>query len=495
MGSAVEGQKVPRALPSLLGLAVRRVRPKVLLRQARWDAGGRKGWRVTLLLGSVLALDGADKGAIGAVAPQLKHAFALSNTEIGLLASAFAVVAGIGALPAGMLADRVRRTSLLGSSVLLWSVAMAVSGAAVSFAMLAAARLFLGVVTATEGPVQASLAGDMFPQRTRGRVLGLIEVGELVGNGAGFAIAGLMVAVWSWRGLFWVFALAGLAVAVSFWRLPEPERGGSQEPFAPDKPAQADPVARAVYRKKIKPAEATVLDDAASLGVGQAILHVLRIRTYVLIVVASSLGYLFFAGLRTFAVVFLASWYRVGSGPADELVLLIGVGALVGVVGGGRTGDWLIRRTRLTGRILVGGWGYVLAAVALLPALLTRSFPLALPLLMLGALGLAAPNPPLDAARLDIVQPELWGRAAAVRTVARTAAEAAGPLLFGFMADHLAASHAAALDRTFLFMLVSLLANGAILLVASRSYLTDVASVQHSTAVQRSSDSSAPTAL
>jgi hypothetical protein len=39
------------------------------------------------------------------------------------------------------------------------------------------------------------------------------------------------------------------------------------------------------------------------------------------------------------------------------------------------------------------------------------------PLLILGAFLLGVPNPPMDAARLDIMHPRLWGRAEGVRTV------------------------------------------------------------------------------
>ena len=49
-------------------------------------------------LACVLALDAADKTALGALAPALKTAFHVGNGEIGLLASAFSIVGGLATI-------------------------------------------------------------------------------------------------------------------------------------------------------------------------------------------------------------------------------------------------------------------------------------------------------------------------------------------------------------------------------------------------------------
>ena len=52
-----------------------------------------------------------------------------------------------------------------------------------------------------------------------------------------------------------------------------------------------------------------------------------------------------------------------------------------------------------------------------------------------GAALISAANPPLDAARLDIMPSGLWGRAESTRTFLRSLAQALAPLLFGAVAD------------------------------------------------------------
>ena len=48
---------------------------------------------------------------------------------------------------------------------------------------------------------------------------------------------------------------------------------------------------------------------------------------------------------------------------------------------------------------------------------------------------LAAQTAPLDAAQLDIMPPQLWGRAESIRGVLRSLAQTLAPLLFGTISD------------------------------------------------------------
>jgi hypothetical protein len=100
---------------------------------------------------------------------------------------------------------------------------------------------------------------------------------------------------------------------------------------------------------------------------------------------------------------------------------------------------------------------------------------IALPALTIGAAGMAAPNPPLDAVRLDVIVPQLWGRAQSVRTLARTIAEAAGPIGLGALADHLGGGGVRGVQLTLLLLLPALAANGVLLVFATRTYPRDVA--------------------
>ena len=110
------------------------------------------------------------------------------------------------------------------------------------------------------------------------------------------------------------------------------------------------------------------------------------------------------------------------------------------------------------------------------PALFSRSASHAVLWLLFAVLLLSAQNPPLDAARLDIMPPYLWGRAEAVRTFLRGMAQALAPLLFGAVSDHVFGGGRSGLQWTFVVMLVPLLASAYLLFRALRTYPRDVAS-------------------
>jgi predicted MFS family arabinose efflux permease len=422
-----------------------------------------------LLLGSVLALDSADRSSIGAVAPSLRNAFALDNTAIGLLSAAFAAVGVVAVIPAGMLTDRVRRVHLLGGACLLWSVAMVAVGAAPTYTALLVTRLFLGALIAIAGPVSVSMIGDLFPPERRGRALGLIDSGELVGAGAGFLLAAGLVVVVEWRVVYWVLAAPGALLAYHVWTMREPRRrAGDGGAILAD-----DETLKMVERAHVHPRDELVLDghDADEMSLWQAFRWVLRVPTNAVIIVASSVGSMFLAAVQTFGVLFVVDEYGVSRGEAVLFLPVVGAGAFVGTIVGGRLGDRLIRDGRVERRILVAAVAYLVTCAALVPTVLSHSLLLALPFMVVAGGGLGAANAPLDAARLDVVYPKLWGRAESARSAVRTAATAAAPLVFGVLAD------AFGLRTAFLVSLPALVANAAGLWFASRTYAEDVATV------------------
>ena len=472
--------------------------------------GGPARLRVIVLLASVLGLSTADTATVGAIATELERALHIGNTDIGLLVTASTAVGAVATLPMGLLTDRVNRTRLLWISILVWCAAMIASGAATSFLMLLLTRLALGAVVATAGPAVASLTGDLFPPAERGRIYGYILTGELIGTGVGFLISGDLAGVLSWRVGFWWLAAPGVVLAWSIRRyLPEPARGGQSRlrPGDTDIPSdrsvdrgaepeydgQADDdgeVEREVEDEGIRPRAGLVLQsDPTDRPLRWAIRYVLSIPTNRVLIVASALGYFFLQGLETFAVVFLRGRFGLGQSTASTLLVVLGLGAILGVLIAGRIGDALIDRRHITGRPMVAGAAFVIAAALFVPALLTTALLVAAPLFFLAAAGLGGANPPLDAARLDIMHSRLWGRAESVRTALRTGLQALAPLLFGYVSTLLggaggglghptgAQPHGAAgLDHTLLIMLVPLVAAGTLMLARARAtYPRDVA--------------------
>jgi MFS family permease len=447
--------------------------------------GGAERTRVIVLLASVLALSSADASTVGAAATPLRHALGISNTDIGLLVTVTSLVAAVASLPFGVLADRVRRTWTLGAVIVLWGGAMIWSATVSTFGELLMTRVLLGGVTAAAGPLVASLIGDYFQASERGRVYGYILAGELVGAGVGFAITGDIAAL-SWRAAFVILALPAFVLAWLVFRLPEPARGGRDALLAPNAKPDGDATRsdgdqttdaqRLARERGVEPDPALVtVVDPRSMGLLAATRYVLSVRTNVVLILSSACGYYFLAGVQTFGVEFVTHQYGIDQALGTLVLLVIGAGGVAGVLAGGSIGDLLLRRGYLTGRILVSAVAATAAVVLFAPAIFTRSAASALPYITFAALALSAQNPPLDAARLDIMVPLLWGRAEGVRTFLRTTAQGVAPVVFGGVSDYVFGGGRSGLQWTFAVMLLPLGLSAYLLYKALATYPRDVA--------------------
>lgn len=457
------------------------------VRRASSRFGGNGRQRTLTLLALVLVLDYADRTLVGALGPTLKQVFDLSNFQLGLLAAAFSFIGAGATIPFGMLTDRFSRTILLALGIGLWCVALGFVGAAISFGMLFGARLFLGAVAAITGPTTPSLVGDLVPASRRSEALGLITSGQLIGAGLGFVLPVVVTAFLSWRWAFWLLAVGGAALAVAFWRVGEPARTGATGPA--DESAEGTGPHRAssegelagreqqiVEERHVEPSRGAVLTKSpAEMSMAEVAVYVVRVRTDLIVLIARSVGDFFFQGISTFAVVFATGWYGISQSQADIAILVVGVGAIVGTLLVGRVADTLLWRGKLNGRLWIGGIGYMLATLAAYPAFLTHSLPVALAFFALAAFFIAGAAPPLDAVRIDVLVPDLRGRAEAIRQVLRTIAEGGAPVLIGLLAVNLASDSAKGLQLAFLITLPALALDGLILLFALRTYQPDIA--------------------
>ena len=449
--------------------------------------GGAERTRVIVLLAGVLALSSADAATVGAAAMPLRHALGISNTDIGLLVTVTSLVAALASLPFGVLADRVPRARTLGAAIVLWGGAMIWSATVATFDQLLITRLVLGGVTAAAGPMVASLVGDYFPSEERGRIYGYILAGELVGAGFGFAVTG-DIATLSWRAAFVLLALPAFVLAWLVFRLPEPVRGGreplvavnAKHPMAASAhetdAEQATDAQRLARERGLEPDPALVLrEDPRRMSLLAATRYILRIPTNVVLILASAGGYFFLAGVQTFGVEFVTRQYGIDQALGTLVLLVVGAGGVVGVLAGGGLGDLLLRRGRLNGRIVVSVVAATAAVGLFVPAIFARHAVTALPYITFATLALSAQNPPLDAARLDIMVPLLWGRAEGVRTFLRTLGQALAPVIFGGVSDYVFGGGRSGLQWTFVLMLIPLCASAYFLFSALATYPRDVA--------------------
>jgi MFS family permease len=178
-----------------------------------------------------------DRFVVSALAETLKHSeLALSDFKLGSLMTSFLVVYLCTAPIFGALGDRRSRPRLIALGVGIWSLATALSGFAVSYLTLLAARAVVGIGEAAYGTIAPALLADFYPADRRGRIMAIFFCAIPIGSALGYVVGGLIDAHYGWRTVFFVAGAPGLALAAVTLLLRDPPRGnqdaGSGAPSA-----------------------------------------------------------------------------------------------------------------------------------------------------------------------------------------------------------------------------------------------------------------------
>jgi MFS transporter, ACS family, hexuronate transporter len=183
-------------------------------------------WVLVALLSFNFGVVYFDRNALNFLMPLVQPELALSNREVGLLASALALSWAVSGLLIGRLSDLLRRRKIiLVVAAVVFSLASVLSGWVTSFAMLCAARMLMGLAEGGVMPItQALVASEVAPEH-RGLAMGVAQCfgSNLLGNFLG-PIAAINVALaFGWRRAFYLAAVPGLVAAVCLqWLVREP---------------------------------------------------------------------------------------------------------------------------------------------------------------------------------------------------------------------------------------------------------------------------------
>ncbi len=171
--------------------------------------------RRALLAASVGWLfDGFDVMIYSMVLTALLADFGISKTTGGVLGSLTLLASAGGGVLFGMIADRYGRRTGLISSVLTYSLFTAACGLAQTVWQLAVCRFVLGLGMGGAWTTGAALVSETWPDRHRGKAVGLMQSAWAVGYGSAAALAAIVLPRYGWRAMFFIGALPALA---AFW--------------------------------------------------------------------------------------------------------------------------------------------------------------------------------------------------------------------------------------------------------------------------------------
>lgn len=186
-------------------------------------------WFALWILFGINAMNFYDRQILGAVAELIRKDWALSDTMLGTLGTAFILMYAVVGVPLGRLTDTRSRKKILGIGVSIWSVLTAASGLAPNFGWLFATRLGVGVGEASCAPAANSLIGDLYPPRKRAMALSIFMLGLPIGIFLSYRLSGLIAHSYSWREAFYFACIPGLILALLALTISEPQRGAAEE--------------------------------------------------------------------------------------------------------------------------------------------------------------------------------------------------------------------------------------------------------------------------
>lgn len=173
-----------------------------------------KGYLLGLLV-FITAFNYVERLVLGLLAQSIKHDLSLTDSELGLLSGiAFALFYSTMGIPIARWVDRGNRVTILAVTTALWSVTVALCGAARSFVQLALIRVFVGVGEAGCLPTTNSLIPDYFSRAERPRAMGISALSGPLSQVIGFGVAGWLNQLYGWRATFVIVGLPGLVLAL-----------------------------------------------------------------------------------------------------------------------------------------------------------------------------------------------------------------------------------------------------------------------------------------
>lgn len=141
----------------------------------------------------------------------------------GQLASLTLAASAIGGLVFGVVADKLGRTRALSLSILLYSVFTFACGLAQNVWQLAIFRFLLGLGMGGEWASGATLVSETWPEKHRGKALGIMQSCWAIGYGAAALVVGLVLPTYGWRAVFFVGIIPALFTLWIRRNLEEPE--------------------------------------------------------------------------------------------------------------------------------------------------------------------------------------------------------------------------------------------------------------------------------
>ncbi|QXQ12250.1 MFS transporter [Paeniglutamicibacter sp. Y32M11] len=229
----------------------------------------------------------------------------VSNAQMGLLISSYAIGVVVGAPVLTALGARVARKTMVLWLMAFFTLANLGSLFAANYEWMIVSRFLAGLPHGAYFGIAAILAGTLVPASMRGRAIAWVMMGLAVANVIGVPVVTFIGQSYGWR---WMFAIVGLVGALTFVAI---------RFFVPYAPAQEG---------------ASIRRELSALKSGQVWMAMLT----------GIVGFGGFFAVYSYISPILTDVTGLPIGAVPLVLGLYGIGMVIGSVIGGRLADWSV---------------------------------------------------------------------------------------------------------------------------------------------------------
>ena len=316
---------------------------------------------ILLICTLIIVADGYDLAIIGAALPSVMKDLNIVPAQAGMMVSAGFAGLMIGAISAGMLADRVGRRRTMAFCVVLFSIVTVCTGFVHDAVLFGIVRFVAGIGIGGVMPCVVAHVTEFAPRKHRATMVTVAFSGFAIGGMLAAFLGRTMIEAYGWRSVFFIAALPLVVVPFVVGLLPESIAYLART----HRVAELRAIVRGLNpRLEMRPDDAFVAPARSNAGPAQddvSVGHLFsdgRLSSTIMFWLASLMCVFVIYGLASWlAKMMTNAGYSLAS--ALNLLLALNVGALVGGVCAGLLAD------RLPIKLVLCSF-YLLASMAIL---------------------------------------------------------------------------------------------------------------------------------
>lgn len=372
-----------------------------------------------LLVSGIILL--ADQNVMSPNIQAIENEFKIGDKEIGLIGSAFTIIASVVTLLWGYLSDKYSRRILLIITTLLGEIPCFLTGFAESYHQMLFLRVLTGIGIGGSVPIAFSLIGDFFTEKTRPRAQAWYDAITTIGVLLGMIIAGFLGPALGWRVPFMVVSAPNFLFVIGMLFAKEPPRGAGEQEI------REYMIEGKQYKGSLR------LKDY---------LRLLKVPTNIWLFLQGIPGTVAWGIIPFYLIVFYQRYKHFPVQLGTVLLIILGLGTVLGKLLGGLIGNRIYLKKRSLLPIFLG----VMQLIGVVPILITLMWPapqnptikdLLVPGIFgfLGAILISTSGPNVRAILMNVNLPEHRGAISSIFNLTDNIGMGLGPFIGGLISS------------------------------------------------------------